>query len=372
MYINDNGKHTLLIYGAIGYEINGHQFAQNLQNIKNADEIVVRINSSGGSVEHGYSIFSALLDHEAKIKVIIDGIAGSMAGVIAQAGDVIEMKDFAKYMVHDPRPANKATIDENTQKAIDAIKDSLATILTRRGINKKEMNDIMSAETWLSARDCKEKGLIDRIISTKQQKNISPVMAQAVAAINMDKKNLNNSTNSEKMEALFNKLNLNKEASEQSAINAVDEMDNAINTLKNENETLEKTNKELENKIEALEKEKKEAQKKAIENKVDKLIEKGFINRKKRDIMVNEATKSPMTFDAFYDSFSQDEKGNLANMVNGFGGKPNETKNAADSIDGATDAEKYETLMQNSVQLSEFKAANPKEFERLQNAWQDA
>jgi ATP-dependent Clp protease, protease subunit len=86
---------TLLLYGEIGDKVDGDYFAQEINFLsKQYDEIVIRINSGGGSVLQGLSIFNAMLNSPAFIVVNIDGIAASMAGVIAMAGNIVRMNDL--------------------------------------------------------------------------------------------------------------------------------------------------------------------------------------------------------------------------------------------------------------------------------------
>ncbi|MEM1143983.1 MAG: ClpP-like prohead protease/major capsid protein fusion protein [Pseudomonadota bacterium] len=96
----------ILIYGAIGEgwseeTIAAKQLIEELQAIE-ATEIVVRINSVGGSVPDALAIYNALRRHPARITVAIDGLAASSASMIAMAGDHVEMAENAMLMIHAP------------------------------------------------------------------------------------------------------------------------------------------------------------------------------------------------------------------------------------------------------------------------------
>ena len=67
-----------------------------------ADEITLRINSYGGSLSDGVAIYNAFRRHRAKIHVVIEGIAASMAGYIAMAGDRVTIAKNAQLMIHAP------------------------------------------------------------------------------------------------------------------------------------------------------------------------------------------------------------------------------------------------------------------------------
>ncbi|KKN24458.1 hypothetical protein LCGC14_0894830, partial [marine sediment metagenome] len=129
--------------------ISGQEFANEIKMLNEfgVKQIDIHINSGGGDVIEGFSIFSAMTNSEAIIHTINEGIAGSMGGIILLGGDKISMFDFAKVMVHNV--SGSETPNENEQKAIDALQNSLITILTNRtDKSKTEITDMMNAETW--------------------------------------------------------------------------------------------------------------------------------------------------------------------------------------------------------------------------------
>lgn len=71
-------------------------------NALDAEQITVRINSYGGSVTDGIAIHNAIKRHKAKVTVAIDGVAMSIASLIAMAGDEVEMAENALLMIHAP------------------------------------------------------------------------------------------------------------------------------------------------------------------------------------------------------------------------------------------------------------------------------
>lgn len=94
------------IYGNIGdrWDENGVVAADLVRELTalDADTIVLRINSYGGSVTDGIAIYNALKRHPATVDVHVDGVALSMAGYIAMAGDTLTMAKNAQLMVHAP------------------------------------------------------------------------------------------------------------------------------------------------------------------------------------------------------------------------------------------------------------------------------
>lgn len=101
----DGGTAELLIYGLIGDYfwdgISSREIAEQISAIT-ASTINVRINSDGGVVNDGLAIYNALKRHAATVNVTVDGIAASIASLIAMAGDTVEMHANTLFMVHAP------------------------------------------------------------------------------------------------------------------------------------------------------------------------------------------------------------------------------------------------------------------------------
>ena len=96
----------IYIYGDIGeswYEetVSAATFVKELNEI-DAEAITVRLNSIGGSVPDGLAIYNAMRRHKAEITIEIDGMAMSIASLIAMAGDKVNMASNAMLMIHGP------------------------------------------------------------------------------------------------------------------------------------------------------------------------------------------------------------------------------------------------------------------------------
>lgn len=101
-----NKSAEINIYGDIGESwwddsITAKRFVQDLAAL-DVDFLTVRINSYGGSVSDGIAIYNAIKRHKAQTTVAIDGVAVSIASLIAMAGDSVEMADNALMMIHAP------------------------------------------------------------------------------------------------------------------------------------------------------------------------------------------------------------------------------------------------------------------------------
>jgi len=163
----------ILIYEQIGKDfwsdegIAAKDFAQELKALGNVKNITLRINSPGGSVFEGLVVYNLLRAHQAAVTVYIDGIAASIASVIAMSGDKIIMPDNALLMIHDPFAMVMGTADDMRKmaEALDKIKDSIKSAYKRTMMTDDELTAMMTEETWLSASEAVEKGFADEIIA---------------------------------------------------------------------------------------------------------------------------------------------------------------------------------------------------------------
>lgn len=160
-------KAEVFIYEEIGefWGLGAKQFADELKNLGDVNEIEVRINSMGGSVFEGFTIHSLLKNHKARVTTKIDGIAASIASVIAMAGDEIQISENGFLMVHEPWTIMMGTAREFREEAdvLDKLRDqSLRTYAERTGKTEEEMLALIDGkETWLNADEAVEMGFAD-------------------------------------------------------------------------------------------------------------------------------------------------------------------------------------------------------------------
>lgn len=153
--------------------VSSKQFAKDLKDIGPVDTITVHLNSPGGIVWDGIAIYNLLKQHAAKVIVSIEGLAASIASVIAMAGDETRMAENAMMMIHDPWGVAVGSAEDmrKTADAMDKVKDSiLAAYVAKCGGKTKEKNlsEMMAVETWLSAQEAMECGLVDSITDELQ------------------------------------------------------------------------------------------------------------------------------------------------------------------------------------------------------------
>ena len=158
----------VMVYDEIGmWGITAKKFCEDLSAIT-AKTITLRINSPGGQVFDGFAIYSALKSHSAEVNVKIDGVAASIASVIAMAGDTVEIGKNAFVMIHDPASYAFGNASDLRKEAelLDKLRDSIAGVYAdRSGKPLDEIKKKMSEETWLDGAEAVDFGLADAIAS---------------------------------------------------------------------------------------------------------------------------------------------------------------------------------------------------------------
>jgi ATP-dependent Clp protease, protease subunit len=157
----------IVIYDEIGaFGIPAKAFLDELKELGPVADLTVRINSPGGSVFDGIAIYNALKRHDARITVWVDGIAASIASVIAMAGDEVVMPENAMLMIHDPSALVIGTAADmrGMADALDKMKAGMvAAYRDKSGRDDAEIEALMQAEAWLSAEEAVDLGLADRV-----------------------------------------------------------------------------------------------------------------------------------------------------------------------------------------------------------------
>lgn len=131
-----------------------------------AATIHVRVNSPGGDVFDGITIANALKAHPANVIVHIDGLAASIASIIALAGDEVRMAENAFLMIHNPWTfaIGNAADFRKTADTLDTISGALIdTYVKKTGASRADVIAWMDEETWLNAEDALAEGFVDAV-----------------------------------------------------------------------------------------------------------------------------------------------------------------------------------------------------------------
>lgn len=181
------GIADILIYGVIGNSffdedaVGAKQFVDELKEItdQNPREIHVHINSPGGSVRDGTAIFTAIQRERERTTTFIDGHAASMAAGIAMAGSKVVMAESGLMMIHNPEGAafgDSRTMMKAANMLNKAKSAMMVAYVNKTGKTEQEISDAMDVETWFTAEDALEFGLVDEIdkaLETQEEQNIS-------------------------------------------------------------------------------------------------------------------------------------------------------------------------------------------------------
>lgn len=168
---NKADKAEIWIYEMIGEDfwtgggVTAKNFQKELSEIK-ASQIDLHINSPGGDVFDGIAIYNLIKQHPANVTTYIDGLAASIASVIALSGDEIYMAENALFMIHNPYGMVMGAAADMRKMAdrLDIVRGSISkAYITKTGKDEAEINALMDAETWMTADDAAEFGFIDEV-----------------------------------------------------------------------------------------------------------------------------------------------------------------------------------------------------------------
>ncbi len=163
----------LLIFGEIGESwwgdsVTAREVVDQLAGL-DVETINVRINSYGGSVSDGLAIFNALRHHSASINVRIEGVAVSIASLIAMAGDTVQIAENAMFMVH--APWGDAVGNSKELRDYADVLDIYAKAMSSSYVRKsgQDHDTIMALLTdgqdhWYTSEEAKAFGFADEII----------------------------------------------------------------------------------------------------------------------------------------------------------------------------------------------------------------
>lgn len=130
-------------------------------------EINLHINSLGGDVFEGIAMFNLLKQHQANVNVYIDGVAASIASVIAMAGDTIYMPKNSMMMIHNCWSYGCGNSKEFRKLADDLDKimeASIESYMSKINISKDELKELLDNESWLTAQECLDMGFADELL----------------------------------------------------------------------------------------------------------------------------------------------------------------------------------------------------------------
>lgn len=174
---------SLTLYGDIGASIFGdsisaEQVKAQLEQCRGP--LAVYINSAGGNVFEGVAIYNQLKRYPDPVTCYVDGVAASIASVIAMAGSKLVMSKASMLMIHEAHAGIVGNAGDLEKAAADLrkITDMIRGVyVAKTGLPEAEVAEMMAAETWLGAGDCVEKGFANEVLA--EEEPIARATAQA-------------------------------------------------------------------------------------------------------------------------------------------------------------------------------------------------
>lgn len=162
-----DGPVQIYIYDEIGYfGVSSSDFIRDLADVNGP--IDVHINSPGGEVFEGIAIYNALLARR-DVNVFIDGIAASIASVIAMAGNPVQMARQGTLMIHDPfcMAIGNAQDLRDLAEQLERSGNQISQIYSEHtGKPESYWREIMKAESWFDLKEAMDAGLVDKAIDS--------------------------------------------------------------------------------------------------------------------------------------------------------------------------------------------------------------
>lgn len=166
------------IYGEIddfkwwGDEVTPTDIKEELEKLKDVDEINVYVNSPGGGVFAGVAIYNELKRFNKPVTSYIDGIAASIASLIVLAADKVVMPSNAIYMIHNPWSCVCGNASEMRDVAdkLDKITDStlVTTYKAKTGLSEEKIKELLAEETWMNGEEAAELGFVDEVLEEQK------------------------------------------------------------------------------------------------------------------------------------------------------------------------------------------------------------
>lgn len=160
-----------------GDEATPQQLREELQKFANGQPLTVVLNSVGGDVFAGLAMYNALRELDSEVTVRVDGLAASIASVIAMAGDNIIMSPGSMMMVHRPSTIAWGNAEEmqKTIELLETIEESIFPIYAdRTGLSIEQVTELVNAETWMSAEKAVELGFADSLAKSVKKSEEAP------------------------------------------------------------------------------------------------------------------------------------------------------------------------------------------------------
>jgi len=169
------------IYDEIGgWGKTAKDFKNELAALGDVEGIELSIHSPGGSVLDGWAIYNLLKASKAHVVAKIDGLAASMATVVAMAADEVHMPENAFFMIHNPSGLAIGGAEEMRDYAdlLDKMQGGIrAAYAGKTGLDDDKLDELMAAETWFTGSEAKELGFVDVVTDALEMAALDGLVA---------------------------------------------------------------------------------------------------------------------------------------------------------------------------------------------------
>lgn len=147
-----------------GYHL---QVKKQLEGLKDAEKIIVHIQSPGGSVYAGYNTYHVLKSSGKPVEAIIEGECQSIATFISLAADKVIARNPSIYMIHNPYTflEGDAAVMENGASELRKIEDvMISAYQAKTKLPEDKLREMMSKETTMTAHEAQKFGFVDEVV----------------------------------------------------------------------------------------------------------------------------------------------------------------------------------------------------------------
>lgn len=138
-------------------------------------EITLYIDSPGGSVTAGLSIYDVMQAVSADIHTVCVGTAASMAAVLFAAGDRREILRHGEVMIHDPLVSggisgSALTVQDKSDRLMAKRKVLSGILAEHTGKSVKQIYKVTAKDTYFGAEEAVAFGLADAVIEKMERR----------------------------------------------------------------------------------------------------------------------------------------------------------------------------------------------------------
>jgi ATP-dependent Clp protease protease subunit len=279
-YIYNQSRDTLFLQGAIGGDVNGFAFANEILFIAESGYTPkILINSGGGSVIQAYSIVEAIQLTGAETHNV--GIAASSASWILASGSKRKANDYSTVMIHNAFNPTSEKLSEKDKHALEAFNNSILSILSSKtGKDSDQLREMMNKETWFNADQSLEMGFIDEVVTTGKK------IKEPVNDVSRLYSICNQLIIEDQMDKVTELLGVQNGSAEDVIFSKISDVLNENQELKSQKEEIENKLKEANEKLEKVEAEKAEAELKRVTDFVENAIKEGKLDEEQKESTV--------------------------------------------------------------------------------------